>query len=84
MQRLSIIRRENGVLLVYAHKATRTYDDSIIYTLADTFDSRYRFKFGTTKLDALIWSLYRDNKFFYATNEVGEIVADYMRQAKYR
>ena len=66
------------------HRATNTHDDSIIYTLADTFDIRYRFKFGTTKLDALIWSLYRDNKFFYATNEVGEIVADYMRQAKYR
>ena len=63
------------------HRATKTYNDSVIYTIGDIDDNRYRFKFGNNKIDVLIWKLYKANKFYYADNSCGTIVNNYIKQA---
>lgn len=80
--RLTIVNFEKIGLAVLVTNATTTYDDSIIYTVNDITDRRYRYGFGFTKLDKLIWNLYRKNKFYYATNEQGEIVKSFLSQIK--
>lgn len=82
---LEICSHPKRELFINAHYANKTQDDSFIFTLEDTFDDSYIFKFGTTKVHSLIWDyLFRNNLFYYASNDVGEIVADYVKQAKYR
>ena len=78
--KLDIVQNEIGIC-VLIHRATKTYNDSIIYTIGDIDDNRYRFKFGNNKIDALIWKLYKANKFYYADNSCGTIVNNYIKQA---
>ena len=83
LQRLSIIKRENGVLLVYAHKATRTYDDSIIYTTNITEDRRCRYLYGNgSRLDKLLTTLYDHKAFRYGTNSDGLLVEKFYNEYK--
>lgn len=83
LQRLSIIKRENGVLLVYAHKATRTYDDSIIYTTNITEDNRCRYLYGNgSRLDKLLTTLYDHKAFRYGTNSDGLLVEKFYNEYK--
>lgn len=66
------------------HFANKTQDTSKIFTLADTFDDKYIYKYGTNKMHRFIWEyLYKNNLFYYATNDIGEIVNDYVKQAKF-
>lgn len=69
-------------LVVNCHWATKTYDDSIIYTLGTIVNTQYRYKQGYTRLDKLVWNLYTKNKFYYATNDVGGLVSSYLIQSK--
>lgn len=72
-------------LICILHWAYRTYNDSIIYTIEDIYDKRYKFKFGTSKTDALIWDkLYKNNRFYYSTNDVGDFVSNYIGTAQKR
>lgn len=64
------------------HKATKTYDDSIIYTIDDIASVNERYRFGRTAYDKMIWSLYNNNKWYYSNNEVGNVVRSYVNQAK--
>lgn len=72
-----------GVMYANVHRATKVYDDSIIYTMEyDRRDSRYRYKFGTTELDKVIWDkLYKNNRFYYDSNETASILNGYVRNA---
>ena len=67
---------------VIVHKATKTYDDSIIYTIDDIGSVNERYRFGRTSYDKMIWSLYNNNKWYYSNNEVGNVVRSYVNQAK--
>ena len=67
---------------IKAHKATRIYEDSIIYSIDGIPDKRYRHKFGYNAVDVMIFLLLKHNKWFYSTNEVGNVVASYVSQAK--
>lgn len=67
---------------VIVHKATKTYDDSIIYTIDDIASVNERYRFGRTAYDKMIWSLYNNNKWYYSNNEVGNVVRSYVNQAK--
>ena len=62
---------------VNCHYATKTYDDSVIYTLDFNLDKRYRYKLGVSKLDRYIWDLYARNLFTYADNSVGSLIERY-------
>lgn len=65
-----------------AHKATKTYDDSIIYSIDGIPDKRFRHKFGYNAVDGMLFLLLKRNKWFYSTNEVGNVVSSYVAQAK--
>lgn len=67
---------------ICAHMATKTYPDSRIYTLANTLDYRYRYRFGYDKLDKLVWALYDRKKYLYANNTIGVLVTKYVDSAK--
>ena len=70
-------------IYIYAHKATRLYDDSIIYTNEYMIeDRRHRFLFGHTKMDKHIFTLYNQNKFYYQNNTIGSQVNNYIQTSK--
>lgn len=70
-------------LYIYCHKATRVYEDSIIYT-NDTMikNKQYRFLFGSTNLDKKIFTLYNQNKWYYQNNTIGSQVNNYIQTSK--
>ena len=80
--RLTIVKIDKIGLGVYVAKSTTLYDDSIIYTYGDIEDYRFRYGFGYTKLDKLIWNLYKMNRFYYANNDLGNIVENYIKRIK--
>lgn len=62
--------------------ATRTYPDSVIFTCGEILDDRYIFRCGSSKHPAgIIWKLYQQNRIFYANNECGELLQNFVRQA---
>lgn len=70
-------------LYVYCHKATRIYDDSIIYTNDNMIKNKqYRFLFGSTNLDKKIFTLYNYNKWYYQNNTIGSQVNNYIQTSK--
>lgn len=64
---------------VTAHKASRLYDDSIIYTLDEITSKNERYLQGFTKIDKFIWSLYKKNKFYYSNNSIGLMIEKYVK-----
>ena len=69
-------------LFVYPHEANRAYDDAlIVYTLEEITAKNEQYKFGMDKLSATIWKLYKANKFYYGTNEVGYAIENYIKEA---
>ena len=77
--KLQLIRDERG-LCVYVMPATRTYDDSYILTHGDITTANEIFAFGKrgTPLE-IFWKLYKQNKWYYATNNDGNLIATYVR-----
>lgn len=72
----------NGIHII-AHMVTKgPYKDSIIYSMGLMMDWRFRYKFGHTKADKLVWTLYERKKFFYTSNAVGALVEKYYQTAK--
>lgn len=69
-------------LCIFCHWATKTYEDSVIYTKDDIRRSLDRYKIGYTKLDNVIWDCYKKNKFYYYTNDVGSFVESYLNECK--
>lgn len=70
-------------LYIYCHRATRIYDDSIIYTNDNMIKNKqYRFLFGHTNLDKKIFTLYNQNKWYYQNNTIGSQVNNYIQTSK--
>lgn len=78
--RLTIVNFDKIGLGVIVTMSTTSYDDSVIYTSDSVTDYRYRYAFGHTKVDKLIWDLFKKHKFYYQSNEVGSIVDSYVNQ----
>ena len=78
---LEVVRSNVGIC-IYCHWATKTYDDSIIYTLGEIRSPLDRYKIGYTKLDKVIWNCFKLNKFYYGTNDVGAFVESYINECK--
>lgn len=66
---------------VAVHRATRTYDDSIIFTIGEIDKNNKRFRFGFSPSDKRLWELYKRNKFYYASNDLGSLLDNYIKQA---
>lgn len=80
---LEIMKNDTLGIFVNCHWATQLYDDSIIFTIEDIKDSRYLYKFGADRnYCKKLWSLYNNYLFFYASNDVGEFIENYIKSAK--
>lgn len=67
----------------FVRPATKTYSDSVIFTLGEITDRRHIYKIGESNAPtAVIWRLYRQNRMYYATNECGELLRDYYTNAQ--
>lgn len=72
--------KELGIY-VAVHRATRSYDDSIIFTIGEIDKSNKRFRFGFSNSDKRLWEMYKRNKFYYASNDLGSLLDNYVKQA---
>ena len=80
---LDLCRNENDGVHVIAHfSTTEPKKDSVIYSTGLMFDWRYHYKFGHTKADKLIWTLYERKKWYYTSNAVGAVIEKYYQTAK--
>lgn len=77
--RLDIVKHINLGICVYVHWATKTYPDSIILTCEDRFDKRFFYRLGPPKLAKTLEKLFKDNRFYYASNDVGSFMTNYMK-----
>lgn len=77
--KLQIVKDERGIC-VYVKPATRTYEDSWILTHGDITSPREIFAFGShgTPLES-VWKLYKQNRFYYATNADGALLFAYVK-----
>ena len=77
--RLDIVENADLGLCVYAHWATKTHSDSIIMTNEEMTDSRYIKGVAiNTKLYRTLITLLRAGKFYFASNDVGTFVENYL------
>lgn len=80
---LELCRNDNDGVHIIAHFATQgPKRDSVIYSTGLMMDWRYHYKFGHTKADKLIWTLYERKKWYYTSNAVGAVVEKYYQTAK--
>lgn len=75
---LEICESEEGTVFVNCHLATKTYDDSVIYSLDFSTDLNHRYRFGVTMVDKFIWKKYEQNLFTYSDNSIGSLVEKYV------
>lgn len=64
------------------HRATKTYDDSIILTLGELHDKRHLYGFGSGRLYKILVKYINERKVLYSSNEVGSIFKDYLQRFK--
>lgn len=80
--RLDIVKHKVLGIICYVHWATRVYDDSIILTCQDRQDPRYYYRFGPPRVARLIDKLNKTNGFYFASNDVGSFVTNYVKYAQ--
>lgn len=78
--------QKDGTLIVFCHMKTTPLHDTdkdLIYTLEPSAKPNIRLTFlkPIDNIDRKILQLYRADKFFYQSNDVGEIVSNYLKQA---
>ena len=78
---IELCSNERLGLFIKAHKATKIPERAICYQLEEITERRQRHRFGYDNLDKKIWLLYNRNKWYYSTNEIGNIIASYVNQA---
>ena len=72
---IEICQTENDDnIFINCHPATKTYDDSIIYSIEFSTDRNARYMQGHTKIDKYIWEKYERNLFTFSDNSVGALV----------
>lgn len=76
---LDLVHTNERGYIVNVHPVTSDYDDSIILTLGEIREKRQMYGFGKGKLCKTIWSLYKENKWYYDTNETGSLVLNYVK-----
>ena len=65
---------------IEVHRATRTYDDSIILSVKHETDTRYKFGFGADNIESIISTAIRKQNIYFSSNEVGAIFYDYINR----
>lgn len=77
--RLEIVTNDSIGLCIYAHWASRCYDDSIMLVKTEITKRNEMYGLGTPNLNTLIRRIQNDNKIYYASNDVGDFVENYMK-----
>ena len=80
--RLDVVRHYQLGLCMYAHWATKTYQDSIIFTTVERTDNRYQYKLGTGNLSKFINDCFTQNRVYYSTNDIGSYIEAYLSTIK--
>ena len=75
---LEICESTEKTIFINCHLATKTYDDSVIYSIDFSTDLNHRYMFGRTMVDKFIWKKYEQNLFTYADNSVGSLVEKFV------
>lgn len=75
--RLELVQHSELGLCCFVHWATRTYDDSIIFTIEDRLDPRYLYKFGSGTLKNLLGRLAKEKRIYFQSNDVGSFFESY-------
>lgn len=80
---LDICTSENVPLFIHIHKATKTYDDSVIYSFSERKDKRYRFSQGIgDRLDKFVWDFcWNNNLFYYTDNSIASTIEKYYEKS---
>lgn len=80
---IDICTSEKYGLHIIMHKCKGCdFDDAIIYTCNDQNDTRKRYRFGHSKTDRMIWTLYERKKCYFATNTDAAIADKYYQLAR--
>lgn len=79
---LEICQAEDGTIFINVHPATKTYDDSIIYSLEFHTGLNRRYMMGFSTKDKWLWEKYKRNLFTYSDNSVGGLVEKYVEICK--
>lgn len=78
---LDIVEYDDIGLCLNCHKASKTYDDSIIYSLSEPKDRRYRYYMGVgDNLDKFIVSMVKRHKIRFQNNACGTIFFNHFNQ----
>lgn len=78
LAKLQLVQSRIRGICVHVMPATRTYDDSIIFTADDLADDRYVFGFGKQTTVGAYWDLYMQGRFWYSDNAVGAFIKSYV------
>lgn len=78
---LDFVEYPDKGLYINCHKASKTYDDSIIYTLSELKDSRYRFALGSgnDNLSKFVLKMVKMNRIKFANNTCGTLFYNHIR-----
>lgn len=76
--RLELMRSEKYGYHVRVQKATKIYPDSIIYTMDEITDQRFRHSKGHTMIDRFLWMLLDRDLWHYRTNSQKNFVDKYL------
>lgn len=80
---IEIMYNDNHGYYVVVHQANQVYDDSVIYTIDNQLkDKRYKYKWGTGRIDEKLFKMYKQGRWTYVTNTEGSLIDDYMRNIK--
>lgn len=77
MVRLELMRSSKYGWHVRVQKATKIYPDSVIYTMDEIEDARFRHSRGYSKVDRFLWDLLAMDKWHYRTNSQKNFVDKY-------
>lgn len=81
-----VITDNNGIFCYIHMKTTelQNRNTDIIYNLSANSEYNKRFSFikPIDNIDRKIYNLYESNKFFYQSNDVGEIMSNFVKQSK--
>lgn len=78
--KVELVKCEGMKAHLEVHRATRTYDDSIILTIGEIKDNRHFWGLGPKSLNTFLSKYITNRQVYYSSNEVGSIFKDYLNQ----
>ena len=79
---LDICYHQDIGYFVNCHRATRTREDDVIWTISDIKSGNDRFGLGHTALDRFLVDLRSKNLWYYSSNLIGSVVTSYFKQVQ--